>query len=237
VAVSPGAARRHLRESGAADLRSLYPAARRARNRPLRGRNDKPSATASQVADTREPAESTDSCRARVRPLRGVELVRGFRHAFRQGLRNDSRTKAAGGVHRLSGAAGPGDSGFEDDHSHRSGQRADAQGQEGSGLAGEASAIRVRTPASSLLMDEPGGTVVWDPEEKTSADRRFRRQTISCRTHLGIRVGLERDRPPIRLDHEVGREDHGEMQDRGSQELATRHSGVGIPIPISWDGY
>ena len=86
-------------------------------------------------------------------------------------------------------------------------------------------------------MDEPGGAVVRDPEEEETADRRFRRQATPCRTYLGLRVGMERDRPSVRVEHEVGREDHGKMQDRGSQELAARHSGVGIPFPISWDGY
>jgi hypothetical protein len=47
----------------------------------------------------------TDPGRARVRPLRGVELVRGLRHADGKGLWHDGLAKAASGVHRVPGAA------------------------------------------------------------------------------------------------------------------------------------
>ena len=43
------------------------------------------------------------------------------------------------------------------------GQPADAQGQAGAGVAGEASAVRVPPPAGALLVDESGGAVVQHP--------------------------------------------------------------------------
>jgi len=79
-------------------------------------------------------------------------------------------------------------------------------------------------------MDEPGGAVVWDSETKTAESRRFRRQKSLVGAIVGFRERMERDRASIRLEHEVGSEDHGQMQHRESQKLATRHSRVGFQV-------
>jgi len=72
--------------------------------------------------------------------------------------------------------------------------------------------------------------VVWDSETKTAESRRFRRQKSLVGEIVGFRERMERDRASIRLEHEVGSEDHGQMQHRESQKLATRHSRVGFQV-------
>lgn len=72
--------------------------------------------------------------------------------------------------------------------------------------------------------------MVWDSETKTAESRRFRRQKSLVGEIVGFRERMERDRASIRLEHEVGSEDHGQMQHRESQKLATRHSCVGFQV-------
>lgn len=79
-------------------------------------------------------------------------------------------------------------------------------------------------------MDEPGGTVVWDSEAKKAESRRFRGQKSLVGAIVGFRETMERDRASIRLEYKVGSEDHGQMQHRKSQKLATRDSRVGIQV-------
>ena len=72
--------------------------------------------------------------------------------------------------------------------------------------------------------------MVWDSETKTAESRRFRRQKSLVGEIVGFRERMERHRASIRLEHEVGSEDHGQMQHRESQKLATRHSRVGFQV-------
>ncbi|MFM7130018.1 MAG: hypothetical protein ACKO0V_11740, partial [bacterium] len=93
-----------------------------------------------------------------------------------------------------------------------------------------ASTICVCASAGSLFMDEPGGAVVWNSEAKKAESRRFRGQKSLVGAIDGFRERMERDCASIRLDHEIGSQDHGQMQHRESQKIATRRSCVGIQV-------
>ena len=84
------------------------------RDGPVRRREDQLAAAAPQVADAGAAQPERPCASSTSTAVRGVEPVRGLRHPDRQGLRADGRAEAAGGVHRVPGATGPGDPG--DDH-------------------------------------------------------------------------------------------------------------------------
>ena len=56
------------------------------------------------------------------------------------------------------------------DNSHRARQSAYAQGQTGSGLAGQASSVCVSLPAGALFVDESGRAMVFHLAAQEAAD-------------------------------------------------------------------
>jgi hypothetical protein len=109
------------------------------------------------------------------------------------------------------------------------------KGEAGAGVAGEAPAVRLPSPAGALLVDEPGGAVVQHPQAEAAADRRLRRQGAAGRAADGLHPGVGRGRSSVQLDHEVGGEGHGQVPERG--DSACRDGRVGFPVLICGERY
>ena len=94
--------------------------------------------------------------------------------------------EATSGIHRVFGVSRHGDPRVGQDDPDRSGQPADAQGQAGTSLAGQAPAICFSSSAGPLFVDEPGGAVVQHPQEEAAEDRGFPRQGETGRAADGF---------------------------------------------------